>query len=159
MSSRKSAADPTKPRPSLSGTSYRKHRYQIGERDGWNCGRPGGKKGCGKLLTRDTDLHIDHIVPVSKGGTDDISNLQLLCPECNVRWGARVEEGAAPPPAAAASPAPRRHAKLKLNLSPFMMQSLRRASEKYGIPVTRLVRDAIRRGFPKALKQRENDGH
>ena len=29
--------------------------------------------------------HIDHIVPVNQGGTNDPENLQLLCPGCNLR--------------------------------------------------------------------------
>jgi len=29
--------------------------------------------------------HIDHIRPVSLGGSSDPSNLQLLCPPCNLR--------------------------------------------------------------------------
>lgn len=37
---------------------------------------------CGKNLYPDT-VSIDHIVPVSKGGTNDIENLQPLCLSCN----------------------------------------------------------------------------
>jgi hypothetical protein len=34
-----------------------------------------------------TVLHIDHIIPVSKGGTDDPSNLRVLCQTCNIGRG------------------------------------------------------------------------
>lgn len=31
------------------------------------------------------NLHIDHVVPLSKGGTNDESNLQVLCRTCNLK--------------------------------------------------------------------------
>ena len=38
---------------------------------------------CAACGCRDKPLDVDHILPVSKGGTDEISNLQALCFTCN----------------------------------------------------------------------------
>lgn len=39
------------------------------------------------------DLTVDHIHPVSKGGTNDMENLRTLCRSCNSRKGAKLVGG------------------------------------------------------------------
>ena len=42
---------------------------------------------CKKSL--DGIYHVDHRVAIKNGGTNDKKNLDLLCPKCNMRKGAK----------------------------------------------------------------------
>lgn len=48
---------------------------------------------CGKDLTNITSrreiCHYDHIIPLKQGGINDVSNLQLLCSDCNLKKGGK----------------------------------------------------------------------
>lgn len=54
------------------------YRKQRGRCAGPGCGDPLGD-----------DFHRDHRVALSKGGTNDISNIELLCERCNLRKHAK----------------------------------------------------------------------
>lgn len=59
-------------------------RYQVFQRDQWKC------VSCGKdPIMHDITLHVDHIVPRSKGGPDQLDNYQTLCDTCNLGKGNR----------------------------------------------------------------------
>lgn len=55
-------------------------RVKIFHRDNFTCQYCGRKGGGNTGIV----LHVDHKVPVSKGGTNDESNLWTLCAECNL---------------------------------------------------------------------------
>lgn len=58
-------------------------REQIAYRDNFTC------QICGKYMPDGVGLHIDHIIPVSKGGKSVPSNLQVLCSKCNGKKSGR----------------------------------------------------------------------
>ena len=58
-------------------TISRRLRHKVFKRDNYRCIE------CG-ATNKDTRLHIDHVLPVCKGGSNDIDNLQVLCETCNL---------------------------------------------------------------------------
>lgn len=59
-------------------------RQQVLQRDGGQC----------QICGATTDLTIDHIVSLARGGSDEIDNLQTLCSPCNRRKGAKMPDEA-----------------------------------------------------------------
>lgn len=64
------------PKRTLTGLTLQRVKREIGSRDQWLC------QGCG------CDVHyknsiLDHIQPISQGGTDQEDNLQTLCFTCS----------------------------------------------------------------------------
>lgn len=58
-------------------------RKMIMERDRYTC------QNCGKYMPDEVGLHIDHIIPIVKGGKSVASNLRVLCSKCNGSKGAK----------------------------------------------------------------------
>lgn len=61
-------------------------RYNVLKRDNYTC------QICGITANDGAKLHVDHIVPVSKGGKTVMSNLQTLCDRCNIGKSNKTEE-------------------------------------------------------------------
>ena len=72
-------------RPTVRATFTRKERRYIARSQGNRC------MYCGTRLTVD-NLQIDHMDPVSRGGSNDEENLQALCRRCNIRKGNHTDE-------------------------------------------------------------------
>jgi 5-methylcytosine-specific restriction endonuclease McrA len=55
-------------------------RREVWRRDGGACVDCGSRE----------RLEYDHIIPISKGGSSTVRNLELLCESCNLRKGATI---------------------------------------------------------------------
>ena len=60
-----------------------RQRFRILVRDGFRC------KSCGKspFAEPDVELHVDHVLPWSKGGETTDYNLETKCKQCNLGKG------------------------------------------------------------------------
>jgi hypothetical protein len=70
---------PDKPSKKPNRTTKRRvssnHKKYVASNQKWKC------RACGKLL--DHSYEVDHIIPLYKGGTNDLHNLQALCRNCH----------------------------------------------------------------------------
>ncbi|MGB7375844.1 MAG: HNH endonuclease [Rivularia sp. (in: cyanobacteria)] len=72
----------TKPQNKRSRYIHPSIRVSVLHRDKYKC------VFCG-TSAKQSQLEVDHIIPFSKGGNNDINNLQTLCIHCNRGKGAR----------------------------------------------------------------------
>lgn len=70
-------------------------RKKIFERDNYECQLCRPKK---NLLHLPHKRRIDHKIPLSKGGTNDIENLWLVCDECDKRKKNKIYKRLIPKP-------------------------------------------------------------
>lgn len=56
---------------------------RIARRDNYTC------QECGRHL-KDNEIEIDHIIPISRGGSGEESNLRILCKACNRKKGSEI---------------------------------------------------------------------
>ena len=61
-------------------------RYDVMKRDEFRCVL------CGREADDGVKLHVDHILPVSKGGKTVMNNLRTLCPDCNLGKSDKYDE-------------------------------------------------------------------
>lgn len=59
-------------------------RSQVIQRDGYHCVY------CDEDLTQG-EIHLDHVIPESKGGPTTLDNLQVTCRKCNTAKGVLTE--------------------------------------------------------------------
>ena len=72
-------------RPTIRATFSKAERAAIARSQRYRC------MYCGVRLTSD-NLQIDHMDPVSRGGSNDDENLQALCRRCNIRKGNHTDD-------------------------------------------------------------------
>jgi len=69
-----------------SGILTYKDIIYIYERDNYSCHY------CSKKELSGLDLNIDHYIPISKGGTNELNNLVVSCHSCNSKKKSKMPE-------------------------------------------------------------------
>lgn len=64
-------------------SQWKKIRLHILERDSYRCVYCGNSEGA---------LHVDHVFPRSRGGSDNYTNLVCACAKCNMSKGDKTPE-------------------------------------------------------------------
>ena len=100
---------------------------EVFERDQRRCQR------CG---TTDGEMHLDHIHPWSKGGSNTVDNLQILCARCNLAKGAAAEAGRTVVPSVPSLAAVARRLDQDVPTSPAELQALLEAAVAAGLDET-----------------------
>ena len=62
-------------------------RYDVLKRDNFRCTI------CGRTAADGIKLHVDHIMPIAKGGKTEMNNLRTLCNQCNSGKSDKWDEG------------------------------------------------------------------
>jgi 5-methylcytosine-specific restriction protein A len=80
--SRPQRDESTRPNAAARGycsVAWRRLRQAALIRDAWQC------QDCGRICTDKREAQVDHVVPKSKGGADELANLRTLCIRCHAR--------------------------------------------------------------------------
>nr|WP_211173190.1 HNH endonuclease [Brasilonema bromeliae] len=85
---KKSAAIKSRVQPKQDSSKRSRHipasvRVSVLHKDSYKC------VFCGRS-SQQVQLEVDHIVPFSQGGSNNLNNLQTLCTDCNRGKGARL---------------------------------------------------------------------
>lgn len=68
----------------IKGLYFALEKHEKVEKNGWHFNLYGIKDG------KETMLTVDHIIPKAHGGSNKLTNMQVLCEPCNVRKGSRI---------------------------------------------------------------------
>lgn len=75
-----------------SGPRDRIDPYDVFARDGWKCKLCGSGVDLSLPVNHDLRPNLDHVIPLSKGGTHTYANVQTTCRRCNTDKGDKMPQ-------------------------------------------------------------------